>query len=57
MVEKKDMFDPYMRDWWYWSSTSYVGIKSHAWGVLFYSRYVNYYYKTSSHYVRCVRGG
>jgi hypothetical protein len=42
---------------YYWSSTSGGYFASNAWYVYFLDGYVGNYYKTSSYYVRCVRGG
>jgi hypothetical protein len=43
---------------WYWSSSSsYAGDSSAAWYVNFYVGYVYYDGKSSTDYVRCVRGG
>jgi len=39
-----------------WSSTPYAGNVTHAWHVYFLNGVVSYYFKTSSYYVRCVRG-
>ena len=41
----------------YWSSTIQSGIASNVWGVYFYRGNGNYYYKTNSYFVRCVRDG
>lgn len=41
----------------YWSSSSYSGDSSYAWGVNMGGGYVNYFDKTGSHYVWPVRGG
>lgn len=56
-------YDPAMRDEvgfssssYYWSSTTYAGDTSGAWGVHFNYGYVNNYDKTGYGYVRCVRG-
>jgi hypothetical protein len=40
----------------YWSSTTYKGFSSNAWIISFSSGYVNYDYKNSNNYIRCVRG-
>ena len=42
---------------YFWSSTSYAGGSSNAWSVAFVNGTVYYPGKTSSNYVRCVRGG
>lgn len=42
---------------YYWSSSIYTELTSHAWDVDFYYGYVNAYNKTNSYYVRCVRAG
>jgi len=39
----------------YWSSTTYALSSTDAWYVDFSNGYVNYSYKTSKYYVRCVR--
>ena len=39
----------------FWSSTSYAGSASFAWYVNFFNGRVNYYGKTNTYYVRCVR--
>jgi uncharacterized protein DUF1566/Big-like domain-containing protein len=41
----------------YWSSTTYASDTSYAWLVFFDDGGVSYRVKTSSYYVRCVRGG
>jgi len=41
----------------YWSSTTGAEVTSYAWYVNFDNGEVDYYYKSHSHYVRCVRGG
>ncbi len=41
----------------YWSSTTYAGAASIAWGVGFYSGYQGNSTKSRSYYVRCVRAG
>ena len=41
----------------YWSSTSYEGGSGNAWYVNFNLGNVSYDYKSTSGYVRCVRGG
>jgi hypothetical protein len=41
----------------YWSSTTTPGPPSYAWAVEFYWGLVDNRYKSSSYYVRCVRGG
>ncbi len=41
----------------YWSSTTYAGNTSLAWGVHFYNGYQSIGSKSSSYYVRCVRAG
>ena len=57
MLGKKNLFDPYNRESWYWSSTSNVDSSSSAWFANFYSDSVFYGSKSGSYYVRCVRGG
>jgi len=47
---------------YYWSSTTGIDIRYpedsfYAWRIHFSSGSVSYYYKSLSHYVRCVRGG
>ncbi|MGK5092446.1 DUF1566 domain-containing protein [Deltaproteobacteria bacterium TL4] len=42
---------------YYWSSTTYANDTSYAWYVYFGYGRVNYSNKTSTYYVRCVRGG
>jgi hypothetical protein len=42
---------------WYWSSSSYAGSASNAWGVTFNTGHVYHYDKTPTRYVRCVRRG
>ena len=42
---------------YYWSSTSRASSTTLAWYVRFDYGLVNAYYKTSTYYVRCVRGG
>jgi len=41
----------------YWSSATYAGNISSAWGMSFDLGYSTSYYKTNDNYVRCVRGG
>ena len=41
----------------YWSSSTVVGFEGHAWSVLFLNGNDNWYYKSHSYYVRCVRDG
>ncbi len=41
----------------YWSSTTYAGNSSNAWGVDFDSGVQNYYDRSNGGYVRCVRAG
>jgi hypothetical protein len=41
----------------YWSSTTYAGISSYAWIVVFNFGYVNANTKSDGNYVRCVCGG
>jgi len=41
----------------YWSSTTCAGYSDLAWGVYFSNGYQDYYSKTSSYDVRCVRAG
>jgi hypothetical protein len=41
----------------YWSSTTYAYNASYAWYVYFFDGYVGSFYKSSTYYVRCVRGG
>ena len=41
----------------YWSSTTVASSTSNAWNVNFSYGYSPFSYKTSSNYVRCVRGG
>ncbi len=41
----------------YWSSTTYASYSNYALDVYFYNGLVIYGYKSSSYYVRCVRGG
>ncbi len=41
----------------YWSSTTYAGNASSAWGVGFYRGYQYYDTKSNSLFVRCVRAG
>ena len=43
--------------YFYWSSTTYVGNTSRAWGVSFSNGSQYYNSKTGSGYVRCVRAG
>jgi len=57
MFEKKNLFDPYNRESWYWSSTSNVDSSSSAWFANFYSDSVFYGSKSGSYYARCVRDG
>lgn len=40
---------------YYWTSTSYAANPVHAWYVTFYLGTTNYFTKTSSYLVRCVR--
>jgi len=42
---------------YYWSSTTVAGNSSFAWYVFFYSGNFNYFNKSNSSYVRCMRGG
>ena len=42
---------------YYWSSTTYAGNSGYAWIVGFYYGFQNYYDKSYSLYVRCVRAG
>ena len=46
---------PDMTSNWFWSSSTLALDTDRAWLVLFYYGSVSYDYKTSSHYVRCVR--
>jgi hypothetical protein len=48
---------PGMPSWVFWSSSSYTYYASFAWGVNFNFGHVNHYGKSSTAYVRCVRGG
>ena len=48
---------PNINSSYYWSSTTYAGGTGSAWFVYFYDGYVIYSGKSSSYYVRCVRGG
>jgi len=48
---------PGMPSEWFWSSSSYAGGSSIAWGVTFSYGYVYGTGKASSNFVRCVRGG
>ncbi len=41
----------------YWSSTTDANDPDYAWSVLFNNGYVDYYYKSGSQSVRCVRAG
>jgi len=41
----------------YWTSSTYMGSIYNAWYVDFLKGYVYSYYKSSRHYVRCVRCG
>ncbi len=41
----------------YWSSTTVASDTGNAWSVHFYYGVDYWYYKTDSHYVRCVRDG
>jgi len=42
---------------YYWTSTTYAGNTSRAWGVTFYDGHLySYGSKTSNYYVRCMRG-
>jgi hypothetical protein len=54
-AELRRMF-PDIYPWSYWSSTPFVGVASVAWGVSFSYGYVHHSGKSSSGYVRCVRG-
>ena len=56
MFEKKNLFDPFKRDEWYWSSTNSVNSSSSAWFANFYSDSVFYGSKSGSYYARCVCG-
>jgi hypothetical protein len=40
---------------WYWSSTEYNGNKSYSWKLNFYNGYDNYYNRSNSSCVRCLR--
>ncbi len=40
----------------YWASTTYAANTTDAWNVDFNAGITNYYRKTGTHYVRCVRG-
>lgn len=42
---------------YYWSSTAHVGYTGYAWGVNFWGGFSHYNFKSSTFYVRCVRGG
>ena len=42
---------------YYWSSSTYENYKNSAWNVNFRYGSVNYDYKASTYYVRCVRDG
>lgn len=42
---------------YYWSSTTYVPSTTNAWAVHFSGGNANYDVKTTTYYVRCVRGG
>jgi hypothetical protein len=57
MLEKKDLFDPFRRGDWYWSSSSGVGFASYAWSVSFGYGNVISTHPNGSYYSRCVRGG
>jgi type II secretory pathway pseudopilin PulG len=57
MLEKKDLFDPFRRGDWYWSSSSGVGFASYAWSVSFGYGNVISTHPNGSYYARCVRGG
>ena len=57
MLDKKDLFDPFELEQWYWTSTSKSKDFSSAWSVGFHYGYAEYYSKNSGGYVRCVRGG
>ena len=59
----RSKFDPAVRkevlfrdSLFYWSSTTYAGKTSNAWGVDFYNGGVDDYGKANNYYVRCVRG-
>ena len=41
----------------YWSSTTTTNNSSNAWHIFFYYGGTNFYYKTNTNYVRCVRAG
>lgn len=45
----------YIDSFYYWSSTIYTELISHAWDVDFYYGHDNAYNKTNNYYVRCVR--
>ena len=57
MLVKKDLFDPFELEQWYWTSSSKSKDFSSAWSVGFHYGYAEYYSKNSGGYVRCVRGG
>ena len=42
---------------YYWSSSTYQNLPSHAWTVSFYVGGTNYDYKTDGYHVRAVRAG
>jgi hypothetical protein len=46
-----------VRTTYYWSSSSYVGLRQYAWVVYLYNGTSNYYIKTIDNYVWPVRGG
>jgi len=41
---------------YYWSSSEYVSDAKYAWEVSFYDGCMDYNFKSSEHFVRCVRG-
>ena len=41
----------------YWTNSEYMGNANHAWFVELFYGHEYYYYKTSTYFVRCVRGG
>ena len=49
-------FFPGTQSSYYWTSTTYAGSTSYAWHVTFFNGYVYDSNKSSSNYVRCVRG-
>jgi hypothetical protein len=57
MRGKKGLFDPYKRNFIYWSSTQTLYSVSVAWGTDFGVGIVLGYNKISKRLVRCVRGG